>query len=104
MFCEGLQVLQWNMMPEKRPSCCVVCVLDDCTCEIFGERNKIFRTQSFHSFQVLLICSTVLTWDGEVSAVSQDAVRDTVCFQSQTVLEDWDEEFDSGKVSLCELP
>ncbi|XP_054833141.1 ubiquitin carboxyl-terminal hydrolase 36 [Eublepharis macularius] len=40
----------------------------------------------------------VLTWEGEVSAVSQDAVRDTVWFQSQTVLDEWDEEFDSGKV------
>nr|XP_056710063.1 ubiquitin carboxyl-terminal hydrolase 36 [Euleptes europaea] len=40
----------------------------------------------------------VLTWDGEVSAVSQDAVHDTVWLQRQTVLDDWDEEFDSGKV------
>ncbi|XP_048346153.1 ubiquitin carboxyl-terminal hydrolase 36 isoform X2 [Sphaerodactylus townsendi] len=40
----------------------------------------------------------VLTWDGEVSAVSQDAVHDAMWLHSQTVLDDWDEEFDSGKV------
>ncbi|XP_020669632.3 ubiquitin carboxyl-terminal hydrolase 36 isoform X1 [Pogona vitticeps] len=40
----------------------------------------------------------VLTWDGEVSAVSQNAVQDAIWSQRQTVLDDWDEEFDSGKV------
>lgn len=39
----------------------------------------------------------VLTWDGEVSAVSQDAVRDSVVARSTTVLDDWDDEFDRGK-------
>ncbi|ELK12301.1 Ubiquitin carboxyl-terminal hydrolase 36 [Pteropus alecto] len=39
----------------------------------------------------------VLTWDGEVSAVSQDAVRDSVVAHSTTVLDDWDDEFDRGK-------
>ncbi|XP_060620346.2 ubiquitin carboxyl-terminal hydrolase 36 isoform X2 [Anolis sagrei] len=40
----------------------------------------------------------VLTWEGEVSAVSQDAMQDTAWSRSQTVMDEWDEEFDSGKV------
>ncbi|NXY92149.1 UBP36 hydrolase, partial [Alcedo cyanopectus] len=40
----------------------------------------------------------VLTWEGEVSAVSQDAIQDTACARSQTVIDEWDEEFDRGKV------
>lgn len=39
-----------------------------------------------------------MTWDGEVSAVSLDAVRDSVVARSATVLDDWDDEFDRGKV------
>lgn len=41
---------------------------------------------------------TVLTWDGEPSAVSQDAIKDSRLARTQTVLDDWDEEFDRGKV------
>ncbi|KAM4890511.1 ubiquitin carboxyl-terminal hydrolase 36 [Sylvia borin] len=40
----------------------------------------------------------VLTWQGEVSAVSQDAIRDTALAQSKTVIDEWDQEFDKGKV------
>ncbi|XP_063266029.1 ubiquitin carboxyl-terminal hydrolase 36 isoform X1 [Prinia subflava] len=40
----------------------------------------------------------VLTWQGEVSAVSQDAIRDTALAQSKTVIDEWDQEFDRGKV------
>ncbi|RLV92085.1 hypothetical protein DV515_00013936 [Chloebia gouldiae] len=40
----------------------------------------------------------VLTWQGEISAVSQDAIRDTALAQSKTVIDDWDKEFDKGKV------
>ncbi|KAK2528349.1 Usp36 [Columba guinea] len=40
----------------------------------------------------------VLTWDGESSAVSQDAVRDAAWARSETVLDEWDQEFDRGKV------
>ncbi|NXX14502.1 UBP36 hydrolase, partial [Podargus strigoides] len=40
----------------------------------------------------------VLTWEGEASAVSQDAIRDAVCAQSKTVVDEWDKEFDRGKV------
>ncbi|XP_037259045.1 ubiquitin carboxyl-terminal hydrolase 36 isoform X2 [Falco rusticolus] len=40
----------------------------------------------------------VLTWEGEISAVSQDAIQDTVLAQSETVIDEWDKEFDRGKV------
>ncbi|NXI65470.1 UBP36 hydrolase, partial [Anseranas semipalmata] len=40
----------------------------------------------------------VLTWEGEVSAVSQDAMRDAAWARSETVIDEWDEEFDRGKV------
>lgn len=39
----------------------------------------------------------VLTWDGEVSAVSQDAIQDSRWARAATVIDDWDEEFDRGK-------
>lgn len=44
---------------------------------------------------------TVLTWDGEPSAISQDAIKDSRLARTQTVVDDWDEEFDRGKVR-CE--
>ncbi|XP_009879603.1 PREDICTED: ubiquitin carboxyl-terminal hydrolase 36, partial [Charadrius vociferus] len=40
----------------------------------------------------------VLTWEGEISAVSQDAIRDATWARSETVIDEWDEEFDRGKV------
>lgn len=40
----------------------------------------------------------VLTWDGEVSAVSRDAVQDSRVAHTATVIDDWDEEVDCGKV------
>ncbi|XP_032097378.1 ubiquitin carboxyl-terminal hydrolase 36 isoform X2 [Sapajus apella] len=39
----------------------------------------------------------VLTWDGKVSAVSQDAIEESRLARTQTVVDDWDEEFDRGK-------
>uniref|UniRef100_A0A8C9IWF7 Ubiquitin specific peptidase 36 n=1 Tax=Piliocolobus tephrosceles TaxID=591936 RepID=A0A8C9IWF7_9PRIM len=39
----------------------------------------------------------VLTWDGKMSAVSQDAIEDSRLAQTETVVDDWDEEFDRGK-------
>lgn len=39
----------------------------------------------------------VLTWDGALSAVSQDAVRDSKLACATTVTDDWDAEFDRGK-------
>lgn len=40
----------------------------------------------------------VLTWDGAVSAISQDAIQDFRDSKDQTVIDEWDEEFDRGKV------
>ncbi|XP_074777897.1 ubiquitin carboxyl-terminal hydrolase 36 isoform X2 [Athene noctua] len=40
----------------------------------------------------------VLTWDGAASAVSQDAIQDATRARSETVIDEWDEEFDRGKV------
>ncbi|NXK47524.1 UBP36 hydrolase, partial [Chauna torquata] len=40
----------------------------------------------------------VLTWEGEISAVSQDAMQDAAWARSETVIDEWDEEFDRGKV------
>ncbi|KFQ90555.1 Ubiquitin carboxyl-terminal hydrolase 36, partial [Nipponia nippon] len=40
----------------------------------------------------------VLTWEGEISAVRQDATRDAAWARSATVIDEWDEEFDRGKV------
>ncbi|XP_051491017.1 ubiquitin carboxyl-terminal hydrolase 36 isoform X2 [Apus apus] len=40
----------------------------------------------------------VLTWEGEISAVSQDAERDAAWARSKTIIDEWDKEFDRGKV------
>lgn len=39
----------------------------------------------------------VLTWGGEVSAVSRDAMHDSRLARASSVIDDWDEEFDRGK-------
>jgi ubiquitin carboxyl-terminal hydrolase 36/42 len=39
-----------------------------------------------------------LTWDGELSAVSRDAIEDSRLARTQTVIDEWDEEFDRGTV------
>ncbi|XP_077590575.1 ubiquitin carboxyl-terminal hydrolase 36 [Stigmatopora nigra] len=46
--------------------------------------------------------ATVLGWDGEASAVSRDAARDDR--RAQTAIDDWDEEFDAGKVKKTKFP
>lgn len=42
--------------------------------------------------------SLVLSWDGERSAISRDSMQDTCDAKHDTVIDEWDEEFDSGKV------
>nr|XP_046271244.1 ubiquitin carboxyl-terminal hydrolase 36 isoform X2 [Scatophagus argus] len=42
--------------------------------------------------------ANVLSWDGEVSAISRDAVEDVRQAKCDTVIDEWDEEFDRGKV------
>ncbi|TRY59633.1 hypothetical protein DNTS_027457, partial [Danionella cerebrum] len=41
--------------------------------------------------------SQVLSWEGDVSAISRDAITDARCAKNTTVVDDWDAEFDSGK-------
>ncbi|XP_010566384.1 PREDICTED: ubiquitin carboxyl-terminal hydrolase 36 [Haliaeetus leucocephalus] len=45
----------------------------------------------------------VLTWEGKISAVSQDAIQDAVWARSETVIDEWDEDFDRGKVKKIKL-
>lgn len=40
----------------------------------------------------------VLSWDGARSAISKDAIEDVRYAKHDTVIDEWDEEFDSGKV------
>ncbi|KAG5832665.1 hypothetical protein ANANG_G00293550 [Anguilla anguilla] len=40
----------------------------------------------------------VLSWDGDVSAISRDAAEDARLSKMDTVIDEWDEDFDSGKV------
>uniref|UniRef100_A0A665VMB0 ubiquitinyl hydrolase 1 n=1 Tax=Echeneis naucrates TaxID=173247 RepID=A0A665VMB0_ECHNA len=42
--------------------------------------------------------ANVLTWDGEVSAISRDAIEDVRFSKNDTVIDEWDEDFDRGKV------
>ncbi|KAM9843090.1 ubiquitin carboxyl-terminal hydrolase 36 [Aulostomus maculatus] len=42
--------------------------------------------------------ANVLSWDGEVSAISRDAIEDARHAKRDTVIDEWDEEFDRGKV------
>ncbi|KAM9210664.1 ubiquitin carboxyl-terminal hydrolase 36 isoform 1-T1 [Dugong dugon] len=39
----------------------------------------------------------VLTWDGEMSAISLDAIEDSRLARTETVIDDWDEDFDRRK-------
>ena len=43
--------------------------------------------------------SLVLSWEGEASATSRDAIEDARNAKYDTVIDEWDEDFDSGKVS-----
>ncbi|CAG5897825.1 unnamed protein product [Menidia menidia] len=42
--------------------------------------------------------ANVLSWDGEVSAISRDAIEDVCNARRDTVIDEWDEDFDQGKV------
>ncbi|TKS91999.1 Ubiquitin carboxyl-terminal hydrolase 36 [Collichthys lucidus] len=42
--------------------------------------------------------ANVLSWEGEVSAISRDAIEDARHAKCDTVIDEWDEEFDRGKV------
>ncbi|XP_030646052.1 ubiquitin carboxyl-terminal hydrolase 36 [Chanos chanos] len=40
----------------------------------------------------------VLSWEGELSSISKDAMEDARYAKTDTVIDEWDEEFDSGKI------
>ncbi|TNN64866.1 Ubiquitin carboxyl-terminal hydrolase 36 [Liparis tanakae] len=42
--------------------------------------------------------ANVLSWDGEASAISRDAAEDVRHAKCDTVIDEWDEDFDRGKV------
>uniref|UniRef100_A0A7N6FGS3 Ubiquitin carboxyl-terminal hydrolase n=1 Tax=Anabas testudineus TaxID=64144 RepID=A0A7N6FGS3_ANATE len=42
--------------------------------------------------------ASVLSWDGDVSAISRDAIEDVRQAKCDTVIDEWDEDFDRGKV------
>ncbi|XP_056263078.1 ubiquitin carboxyl-terminal hydrolase 36 isoform X2 [Pseudoliparis swirei] len=42
--------------------------------------------------------ANVLSWDGEASAISRDAAQDVHHAKCDTVIDEWDEDFDRGKV------
>ncbi|XP_061741122.1 ubiquitin carboxyl-terminal hydrolase 36 isoform X2 [Nerophis ophidion] len=54
---------------------------------------ELLRNASNHAYG-----ASVLSWDGEVSAVSQDAIDDVRHAKCDAVIDEWDEEFDRGKV------
>jgi len=45
------------------------------------------------------LAAPVLGWDGELSSISRDAIQDTRDAIQDTVIDEWDEDFDGGKVS-----
>lgn len=47
----------------------------------------------------LILFYLVLSWDGDVSAISRDAIEDVHLAKRDTVIDEWDEDFDRGKVS-----
>ncbi|KAG7267495.1 hypothetical protein CRUP_008256, partial [Coryphaenoides rupestris] len=47
--------------------------------------------------------ANVLGWDGELSSISRDAIQDTRDAINDTVIDEWDEDFDSGKVKKAKL-
>uniref|UniRef100_A0A8C5AF72 Ubiquitin carboxyl-terminal hydrolase n=1 Tax=Gadus morhua TaxID=8049 RepID=A0A8C5AF72_GADMO len=45
----------------------------------------------------------VLSWDGELSSISRDAIQDTRDAINDKVIDEWDEDFDTGKVKKTKL-
>uniref|UniRef100_A0A9J8DEZ9 Ubiquitin carboxyl-terminal hydrolase n=2 Tax=Cyprinus carpio TaxID=7962 RepID=A0A9J8DEZ9_CYPCA len=53
---------------------------------------------SLPSPSTLVPSAGVLSWEGDPSAISRDAAEDARYAQNETVIDEWDREFDSGKV------
>lgn len=56
-------------------------------------------TPAVWDFELCFSFRLVLSWNGEVSAISRDAIEDARLAKSDTVIDEWDEDFDSGKVN-----
>uniref|UniRef100_A0A672KS67 Ubiquitin carboxyl-terminal hydrolase n=1 Tax=Sinocyclocheilus grahami TaxID=75366 RepID=A0A672KS67_SINGR len=64
------------------------------------------KVKEFESSKVAENCETkpqsvppiVLSWEGDPSAISRDAIEDARYAQNQTVIDEWDREFDCGKI------
>ncbi|XP_060058839.1 ubiquitin carboxyl-terminal hydrolase 36 isoform X2 [Erinaceus europaeus] len=119
---ESQQEIELNQHPDEEPECCTVPepqpsipsppVNGWCPGNSTGDRTEKEqdplvswnREKKSDVVQELLRYSSdkaygrkVLTWDGELSAVSQDAIRDSRLACTATVIDDWDVEFDRGK-------
>ncbi|KAB0399619.1 hypothetical protein E2I00_002267 [Balaenoptera physalus] len=84
-------LLSWD---RERESDVVQELLKYSSDKAYGRRGQL----GTHTGRNASVCLAVLTWDGEVSAVSQDAIQDSRLACMATVIDDWDEEFDRGKV------
>ncbi|XP_073444174.1 ubiquitin carboxyl-terminal hydrolase 36 [Dendrobates tinctorius] len=68
-----------------------------------GTRNSSVVQELLKNSSNKAYGTEVHTWDGEASAVSQDAVNYAEEAKSSTVIDDWDEEFDRGKVKKIKI-
>ncbi|XP_015211882.2 ubiquitin carboxyl-terminal hydrolase 36 [Lepisosteus oculatus] len=63
-----------------------------------GRRSCSVVTELLRHSEDRAYGAEVLTWDGEVSALSREAIEDAHIARNDTVIDEWDEDFDSGKV------
>jgi len=88
-------------------------LLRNSTDKAYGANGETRGESDLLSSNALAICSTamdlytiyrfalsclVLSWDGEASAISRDAAQDVRHAKCDTVIDEWDEDFDRGKV------
>ncbi|TWW70060.1 ubiquitin carboxyl-terminal hydrolase 36 isoform X2 [Takifugu flavidus] len=63
-----------------------------------GQKTSVVVEELLRNSSDKAYGANILSWDGEVSAVSKDAIEDAINAKSDTVIDEWDEEFDRGKV------
>ncbi|XP_073540199.1 ubiquitin carboxyl-terminal hydrolase 36 [Phyllobates terribilis] len=68
-----------------------------------GTRNSSVVQELLKNSSNKAYGTEVHTWDGEASAVSQDAVNYAEEAKSSTVIDEWDEEFDRGKIKKIKI-
>uniref|UniRef100_A0A8D3CSI2 ubiquitinyl hydrolase 1 n=1 Tax=Scophthalmus maximus TaxID=52904 RepID=A0A8D3CSI2_SCOMX len=64
-------------------------------CRKYGDSMEIHYNCFIH---FVFLSNLVLSWDGEVSAISKDAIEDVRHAKNDAVIDEWDEDFDRGKV------